>query len=129
MLRKAGWNPATKAVHLGFFPHRISRTRRLPGSGPELTAYCILDAQTHLSTVHVQNRDVKFTDGQSRFLSAPAPEPQACPGIHTAVGHLKCSRLETYVHVYDPEEELCWGAELDRRETLAGIWFSSRMEV
>lgn len=33
-------------------PHHPIRTQRPPGSGPKLTAYCILDAQAHLSTVY-----------------------------------------------------------------------------
>lgn len=43
---------ATEAAHIGCPPDHPIRTQRSPGSGPKLTAYCILDAQAHLSTVY-----------------------------------------------------------------------------
>ena len=60
----------------------------------ELTASCILNVQAHLSTVRVQDHDVKFTSGKAGFSLYPPPELQACLDIHAAVSHLKCSRLE-----------------------------------
>lgn len=81
-----------EAAHSGVLPHPVRGTQRLPGSGPELTAYCVLDVQTHLSTVRVQNRAVRFADGYSMFLSASPPQAQTCLGIHVAVGRLECSR-------------------------------------
>lgn len=78
-IAKDAMHSAMEAIHSGVLPHPVSRTRKPPESGPELTASCILDAQTYFSMKHGQNHDVKFTDGYSRFLSAPLlSETQAC---------------------------------------------------
>ena len=66
--------------------------------------------------MRVQDHDVKFTSGKAGFSLYPPPELQACLDIHTAVSHLKCSRLE--VGGADGGGEQSWE---EKRETLGGI--------